>query len=173
MSADAIGDRSASCRISHFYLALVYFLSLATGVIFAFWSRDVISSMMCMAPVCRISIIGLGLVVFFPLLLSAGAVAFSISGIVYFIAFLDCISFGYCLIGSLFSFGTSGWLMLFLLSFSRIVLAVPKLYFYTQCVTKNKNALRVFGYVTVTAIVICMVDYFYISQILFRLMNCQ
>lgn len=157
---------SSACRIRQFFLAFIWCLSLMLGALFAFWSQNVVASLMCMVPLCRISIVGLGLVILFPLFLSAAAVIFSVPDLVYLFLFFDGFSFGYCLLGAVFAFGSAGWLVLLLISFSKILLTVPRFCFFTRCILVRSIAWPKFFCVIAVALIVCVFDYFCISQFL-------
>jgi len=166
----AAGNKSLLCRIPHFSLASVWCLGLATGLVLAIKSRDVIAVMMRAASVNRVSIVYLGLIVLIPLIISALAVVFSVPEIVCVTAFLDSVSLGFCLAGAVYSFGAAGGLVLFLLSFSKICVTVPKLLLYIRCVSAGNDLLRVWFYTFVTAVFFCLVDYFVVSNFLIKLL---
>lgn len=170
MSAARLSEHLASvCRIRRFFLAFIWCLSLMSGIFFSYLSRDILSSLMCTAPMCRTSIVSLGVIILFPLVLAACAAVFSVSDLVYLILCMDGISFGYCLSGSVIAFGSAGWLILWLLSFSKITLLIPRLYFFLKCALEKKVQLSYFVYLIIAVLIICTFDYFCISQFLMKL----
>ena len=162
--------RSIFCRTPLFYLALVCCFALATGVCIAFGSQHVVSSMMYAATKCRSSIVGLGFVVLIPLLIAFSVTAFSVPGIIYFVAFIDCISSTFCFVSAICTFGTAGWLIFVLLSFSQTTLVVLRVWFYTQCLVRRDDLFRIFVYVLAISALVFSVDYCFASRFLLKLM---
>ncbi len=168
-----ISKRHSYCRTSQFYLALIWCISLSIGACLAFRFRDNIVSLMYLIPTCHLSIISLGLIALMPLLFICVAIILSVPEVVYIFAFFDSVSFAFTLVSALLAYSSAGWLVFFLISFSRTVLLVPRLYFYMRCFTKEKNVLIDIIYVLAIAILICFVDYFVVSQFMQQLIFCH
>ena len=166
----AAGNGSLLCRMPHFSLASVWCFGLATGLVLSIKSRSIVAVMMRAVSVSHVSIVCLGLSVFIPLIMSALAVAFSVPGFVCVFAFLDSVSLGFCLAGAVYSFGAAGGMILFLLSFSKTCLAIPRLWFYLKCFCSGNDLLRILIFTLAAAAFFCLVDYYIISNFLIKLM---
>jgi len=158
--------QSDSCRKKQFILAFVWGLALGLGSLFAFTTQPVTLSLMCIAPMCHVSIFGLVVILLFPLLLSAIAVKFSVSGIIYLIVLVDGISFGYFMLGTVLAFGSPAWLIGLMLAFSKLALIVPLLSFYLQCFSNKDSLMPSFINCFFAAMIIGMLDYLVVSPFL-------
>lgn len=166
--------RSAAswCRLRLFLLAFIWCLSLGSGTLFAYFTRDVTVSLMCTAPSCRVSIFSLVVTLLFPLLLSAAAVYFSIPDAIYPAVILKGISLGYCLLGSVMAYGNAGWLVCSLLTFSQTLMSVPLMWFWTVCLSGNAASFKKGFLICFTAaLIIGITDYFVVSAFLITLVS--
>lgn len=150
---------SKFCRISHFVLAFLWCLSLGFGLLLAYTNQALTVSLMYTAPKCSVSIVGLFIILLFPLLLSAAAVKFSVHAVIYPIVFTEGIAFGYFLLGSILTFGSFGWLISLMLSFSSLAFIVPKISFYFQCFSDNPNLSQKLLSCVLAAVIIGTFDY--------------
>lgn len=116
-------------RRRRIFLAFCYLAGLVAGVILAAQADSSFSSWMRTAVFQRVSIVSLLSVLFLPFLISAFAVFYGWSFLLYPICFLKSLSFGYCCAGISILFGAAGWLGCWLLLFSQL-LAMPILLFY-------------------------------------------
>ncbi len=123
------------CRKRYFLFSFVWCLSIGLGALLSIIMRTVTVSLMYIAPMCRVSIVGLVMILLFPLLLSAAAVKFSIPSILYLIAFLNGMSLGYFMLGLIIAFHSAGWLMGVLLGFSQLLNTILRLWFFYKCLS--------------------------------------
>lgn len=153
-----------------FFLAFFWCISSSAGFWIAFSTSDIVVSLMCAVVNCRVSIFGLVMMVFFPLLLSAAAVYFSVPDVLFPVIFVEGVSLGYCLAGMMLTFGSAGWLICFLLTFSESLMLIPQLWLWIQCFSCEKSAVfRSLKFCYLAAIAVCTVDYLYISPFILRL----
>ena len=90
------------------------------------------SSLMCMLPTERVSIVGLLTVLFLPLLISSLAALFSIKSIILLVAFFKGLTFCCCSAHIIAAFGDAGWLLRWLLMFSDSLMLIPLVWFWNR-----------------------------------------
>ncbi len=160
---------ASTCKTGCLLLSLIWCLSLGTGVIFSFIMQPSAVSLMCIAPQCRVSILGLIMIFLPPLILSAAAVKFSLPALIYLTAALDGAAMGYFLSGVVLAFGPAGWLPGSLLSFSKLLFTVPKLWFFFLCLENHNRLFSGLAICIFAAMIIGLFDYFLISPFLYAL----
>ena len=154
-------------RLRLFFLAFFWCLSFTVGILFARSNQSVTVSLMCTAPMCRVSIFGLVVTRLFPLLLSAVAAYFSVPNMIFPIVFLKGASFGFCLFGAIMAYNSAGWLVFALLTFSEAVMIVPQLRFWSLCLSERTTKLhKHFISCFLAMLMLCAVDYFAIAPFL-------
>lgn len=109
---------AASRRSSAVVLAFVLFCGFSAGAFLASWSGQFPLSLMRAATQNCVSIVNLFLVMLLPFLFTALAVYVGRLWLLFPIAFLKAFIFGYLGSCVLHLYGTSGWLIRFLLMFS-------------------------------------------------------
>ena len=125
-----------------FAISLIWCLSLAVGGIFSCTIVDTTFSLMCIAPLCDVSIVSLIVTHILPLLITAFAVCYSVPFFIYAVLFLKGAAFGYCLIGSILSYGSDSWLVFGMLSFSGLGICVMLLWFSCNCYCGRLDRVR-------------------------------
>lgn len=167
----SIQPSASLCRLRLFFLAFIWCLSFSIGIVFAYFNQNITVSLMCTAPLCRVSIFGLVITLLFPLLITAVAVHFSIPHLIFPIVIFKGISFGYCLFGSFLTFGSASWLVYSLLTFSETVMVVPLLWLWVVYLCGSTISLkRKFTLCVLAALMLGIVDYFMVSPYLATLM---
>lgn len=118
------------------------------------------------------SIIGLVIVLYIPLLLSALAVNYMCPQMLLLICFVKAFLFAACSGVIAAEFGSSGWLIRFLLQFSDCC-AVPLLYLFSiRNISVQKSGIQFdFLLSSIVLLIVGCVDYFVISPFLVRLIN--
>ena len=106
------------CRTPRTTFILLWICGLLTGSLVSISADEILAPTMLAAISGSLSISGLLLVLFFPLLLTAAAVFISRPAVLYLIAFLKAFLFAFTGIGLLLSLESSGWLVRCLLMFS-------------------------------------------------------
>ena len=154
------------------FLAFSLTFGFSMGIYLARTMQDSMFSLMRAVAFSRVSIVGLFVLLFLPLLLSAAAVYFSIPAMVLPLSFCKGFCMGYCALGILFVFGSASWLVRLLLMFSDCFMILPLSWFWIRHISGCRNMLRRdFLICSAIAIVIGIVDYFLVSPFLVMLMN--
>lgn len=161
----------STCKARSFLLAFFWCLSFSVGILFVQFNRDITVSLMCTAPLCRVSIFGLVVTLLFPLVITAVAVYFSIPFLIFALIILKGVSFGYCLFGSFLAFGSAGWLIFGLLTFSQTLMIIPLLWLWLSGLSTGSTKMfkHICGWLFV-AVILCITDYLIISPFLALLM---
>ena len=162
----------ALCRETFIPLSVSWMLGLAFGLYFVLLTDDLISDLLYSASCYRISIVGMFLVIFLPIVISLIAAYFSAHFLIYLLCFCKAVSFSLVLCGIAVTFGHSGWLIRSLLLFSGSAAVIPLLWFWHNLLTPGCcSAKRDFLICTAIAAAISAVDYFLVSPYLAMLMN--
>lgn len=160
------------CRFCVSFLAFSWTLGLSAGVYFAGTMQSSVFSLMRAAASSRVSIVGLIVLLIFPLLLSAFAVYLSAPICLLPVSFCRGAAFGFCSLGALYAFGSAGWLVRLMLLFSASAMTVPLFWFWIRHISGNKLLLRRdLAVCSALAVVIGIIDYFLVSPYLVMLMN--
>jgi len=159
------------CSIRVVILAFFWTVSLICGVCISANDQSVVS-LMRLLPYAQVSIVGLILVLFVPLLISIICVRFANLIVIYIISALKGFLLGYCLYGISAAFGDSGWLMRFLLFFSESCSTFVLLWFWVRqlggiCVSFRRDCISA----SLASLIIGMIDYLLVSPFLTSLMN--
>jgi len=164
-------SRRFLCRKYTVVLAFLWIAGLLCGAFFAGSAEDPYFALMRMGVFSRVSIVGLFVLIFFPLLLSALAVYFRLPAAIYLIAFAKAILFGYTMCATSIAFASAGWLIRFLYTFCDAVFILFLLWFWIRRITFGRANLRKDVLIcTAAGILISLIDYFCISPFLVMLM---
>lgn len=160
-----------SCSFNVIILAFFWTAALICGVYFAvkdpsvvFWMRLLSSS--------QVSIVGLGFVLFLPLLISiaAGYSGFPIA--IYIISAAKGFLYGYCLAAISLTYSDACWLYRFFLLFSDSAMNVVLLWFWFKRVSYGRCWLRRDAIISAAlAVVIGAIDYLVLSPFWFSIVN--
>ena len=159
-------------RTASRFLAISWFLGIALGCLAAETARSVLVDLIRRCVGAEQSIIGVLTVTALPFLLSAFAVSFSKPWLLLFISTCKAFSFSFCAWGICLAFGQSGWLVLFLLLFSDVLL-VPLLYFYWLRHIRGDQGPDVWELpvLLAAAITVAFIDHQFVAPFLVALMK--
>lgn len=160
------------CRSCVSFLAFSWALGLSVGLILVSTVQESVFSLMRAAACCRVSIVGLIVLLIFPLFLSAFAVFLSIPVMLLPIACFKGIALAFCALGVVYAFGSAGWLIRMLLMFSDSFMIPVLFWFWVRHISGNRNLLRRdFLICAAFAVVIGAMEYFLVSPYLVVLMK--
>lgn len=160
-----------SCSFGAIILAFFWTVSLICGVCFSAKDLSVVV-LMRLLPYSQVSIVGLFLVLFFPLLITI--LCFYFEKPIVFIVLLVIKGFflGYFLYGMNAAFGDSGWLLRLLTAFSDSFMVFVLLWFGVRQTGSRTVSFRKDVVIAVSAtLIIGILDYFLVSPFLGLLMN--
>lgn len=124
---------------ANFVLAFCWMLGLFLGAIYGDHADHSYAIMMRTAALCRVSIVGLLFLLFFPLLLSAIAVYSNHPQWMVFVCFIKAFLFASCGSLLLITFGSAAWLIRILLQFSDFC-TLPFLFWFSIRNIAGRNA---------------------------------
>ena len=154
-----------------FTLLVVWLLSYIFGLFLHQFLQPYSASLMRSVLLQPVSIVGLLLIYFFPLLLSYLSTFFNRHFIIYFVCFFFSVSFGFTFCGISEYFQSASWLFRFLLMFSEhcFILILGMLWIYSL---KSSTPINSYYYVIsgIIGVVIATVDYWIISPLLLRVL---
>lgn len=160
------------CRNPVGILALLWLLSICIGIFIAHHLFDDFYSLMHTAASTRVSIVGVLLILLFPVISSAVAVSFSSSKLIYLICTLKGICHGFGLYTILAVFGYGGWLIRFGIMFSECMMLIPLFYFWIRLIDGTAPSLRKDTIICcLIAILVGVFDYFVVSPYIIALMR--
>ena len=119
------------CNVNRWLLAIFWITGILSGILISYVAGSSVSSLMRSYLYGSVSIVSLVLVIYLPFLLSAIAVSFSVSVLLFPIAFLKGFLFSLVAMGIFFIYGAAGWLIHWFLCFSDLI-SLPLLYWYWQ-----------------------------------------
>lgn len=153
-----------------FCLSFPWVAGLLHGMHFAFAASESISSFMHAVVYCHVSIVGLLLVLFFPLFISA--IAISVPVFLFPLSFIKALSYGFCFCSVMYAFGSAGWLFTMMLLFSDLCMSVLLNWLWCRHLFGNKYTLRRdMLYCSLAVVLIGLVDYFLVSPYLVDLLH--
>ena len=120
--------------VSELILSLCWSAGLILGNRLAVQLPDAHFSLMRTAAQSRVSIVGMVIVAFLPLILSVAALWFSKPMLLSFIAFSKALSFGFCITMTNIAFGDAGWLVGRMLLFTDSIMAVVMLWLWFRSI---------------------------------------
>ena len=148
-----------------FCLSFPWVTGLLLGMHFAYTASISISSLMHTVAYCRVSIVGLLFVLFFPLVISAMAI--SVPFFLFPLAFIKALSYGFSFYSVMYAFGSAGWLFTMLLLFSDSCMSVLLNWLWCRHLFGKKHTLwRDMLNCALVAVLIGLVDYFLVSPYL-------
>ena len=155
---------SLSYRLYVFLLSAAWIAGLVIGAVMALALKEYSVPLITIAPDCSLTLPGLVFALLIPSLglMTCGRV--SQMYISCILAFLMGTCWGHAVLVAIWSFGTSAWLLHFLLSFSNALILVPTFVLWFRCYrmprcVAMKNAWSVW----VITILIVLIDYFIVS----------
>lgn len=161
-----------SCRNSVWILAFCWVFSICLGLHLGSNLDTEIYSLMRMAPGCHVSIVGLMLNLFLPIVISAAAVRYLSPHAIHLLVFGKGLCHGFCMYMILAEFSSAGWLLCRLLMFSDSCLLVPLFVLWIHQINGYQERLkRDMLNCLVVAFVSAIVDYFMISPLIITAIN--
>ena len=161
------GFLSYECRkqcLHKLVFAFFWILGIVLGFCYASAATDFTSSLMLSVVDGRLSIIGLLLVLIFPLFISFVIFRFSKPLLLLPILFFKAFSFGCCIFSIAFTFGDAGWLVRWILAFSDSCAVVVLVWFCLKNAAGNKETLKTdFMISLLSSAAIGCIDYLCIS----------
>lgn len=148
-------------------LAFVWSLGLGFGIWAHALSGDSVSTLMRSNLFGTVSIVRLLCVTGLPFLISAFAVLISCRWLIFPVAFFKGVTVSFTAMGFLFSFGSAGWLIRFLLTFADVA-SLPLLYwFWITCFSGRDRYWAARGMLTAALLLLLgSIDYCLISPFL-------
>ena len=160
------------CRESVILLSFLWALGLACGLYFISSSDAYLYDLFYSASCNRISILGILVVIFLPIAISAIAVFCSAPFLIYTLCIFKAFCFSVVLCGVVAAFRYSGWLVRLFLLFSDSSIAVLLFWLWCRILSPDHNAIhRDFMISSAIAAGVGLVDYFLVSPYLALLMN--
>ncbi len=126
-------------HIRELFLGLLWTAGLPAGYLMAKQLSETTFSVMRMAVMTPVSIVGLITVIFLPLLLSVAALSFSKPLLFIPFAFLKSFLYSFTVSAVMFAFDDAGWLVARLLLFSESLMSVVLLWFWFRNLHRNYN----------------------------------
>ena len=117
------------CNVNRWLLAIFWITGILSGILISYVAGSSVSSLMRSYLYGSVSIVSLVLVLYLPFLLSAIAVSFSGSVLLFPLAFLKGFLFSFVAMGIFQIYGAAGWLLHWFLCFSDLI-SLPLLYWY-------------------------------------------
>ncbi len=153
-------------------LALIWVLGLACGLYIVSSAGDFLSSLMSVISAEHASIVGLAVVLFLPLAITAFAAFFSSPAIIYLFCGFKAICLGCCLGGVTLAFGCSAWLIWTLLFFSNSASVALMLWLWYRYFCLGSYTFRRDLMICIAAAVaVGIIDHFLVSPYLAMLIN--
>lgn len=159
------------CRIIRVViLAFLWTTSLIYGVYTA--SRDLsVVVLMHLLPSGKVSIVGLFVVLFLPLLISIASVYYRKTIVIYILSMLKGFSAGYCIWGIASVYGSAGWLIDALYFFSDSFITVILLCFWFRLIYAGTNLKRDCTLALLSTSFVGIIDYFLVAPFTVSLAN--
>ena len=150
-------------------LACSWFAGFVVGPIVALSADRSFFSLMRMMPEHPVSIVGLLVSVYLPLLLTAFAVYISCDWLLIPIAFAKSLSFSLLYCGASVSFGSGGWLLAILLFGSDFLTLGLLLWLWFRIIPGKGPVLNLFISILLVFTAVGFLDYFFISPFILNL----
>ena len=125
-----------------FSFVLLWFLGLLSGIFLAIHTSPVSLSLMRIAVLGDVSIVGMLLSTFLPFVITVVAYWASAHFLIVIIAWLDSFALSFCAACLYIVFSDSAWLICILFLFSDICLAIPLLYLQITVLLQNHGLFR-------------------------------
>ena len=168
MRVDFLDNFSLSgCRTYGWFLASIWSFGLLCGISFSYFCRFFSDTLMFASVSYCVSIIGLLISNFVPLILVTVAALFSLRGLAVLVSFCRAVMTGFCIFCVVFTYGDCGWIICLLLMFSSNWVNAMTLWLSLNIKKSKLNDLL--GRITVSLTgcgVVSLVDYVFISPFL-------
>lgn len=155
------------CRIPAVILAFCWIVGLVCGALYSLATECFVSVLMRMLPFSHASIVSLVVNLFLLLIIYFASSRFVPIGFIYLIVLLKAFLFGFCMVSIYMYYGTAGWMVHLLASFSEAFTVVPFLWFSIRSICGYKKtmmrdaAICLFIYIAVSVIdQYCVSPYF-------------
>lgn len=132
---------SPGCKRPVLFLAICWLLGIAIGIVWATTVPSSVFSLMLTSLCRRVSIVGLLVVLVFPLFSSAVAFLFNRLRYIYLLAFLKGICYGFCILILLILFGKAAWLVRCFILFSDSCVLIPLFLFWIRHLNCSSRGL--------------------------------
>lgn len=154
------------CRNDMLVLAILWIIAFTFGMFICSLTNPLFSSLMCSIMYVPVSIVGLVCVLFIPLSISAIAVFYGNTVIIFLLCYIRAFCFGCFLYSVLLVFNSGGLFFAFLLMFSSVLSQIILLWFWFRWNSGTMCLRRDFAVCIVNAVIIGSLDYFCISPFL-------
>jgi hypothetical protein len=151
-------------------LAFGWFAGILSGVIVAISADHSFYSLMRMIPVCPVSIVGLLLSAFLPLLFTAVAVYISYVWLLIPVVFLKALCLSLLSSDVCISYGTGGWLAALLLFGSNFLISGILLLLWFRIITGTRVVIRQLASSLLIFLLVGFLDYFHVSPFILNLL---
>lgn len=152
-------------------LAFGWFTGLLSGMIVAISANHSFYSLMRMIPGCPVSIVGLLMSAFLPLLFTAVAVYISCSWLLIPFAYVKALCLSFLSSGVCLSYGTGGWLAAVMLFGSDFLVSGILLWLWFCIIEGRRSVLNRFLSSFLIVLLVGFFDYFYISPFVLNLFS--
>ena len=132
---------SCYCNVPALILALCWICGLTGGVFYSLSTIDSYFTLMRMLPYQHVSIVGVVGVLFSFFVINLSAYRLFARYFLYMIVLTKAFVFGFCMCCVNLFYGTAGWLIYLLVSFSEICTAVPFIWLSLRSFTDARRAL--------------------------------
>lgn len=157
---------------SLFVLAFCWIFALGLGYILACSTQEITPSLMHRIVREPVSIVGLAGMLFLPVILSAIAARFSMSWLMFLIAMLKGVCYGFCTYQLLIAYCDAAWLFRFLLMFSDSCMLIPLFAFWIRHLNGSNLYLRRDTIVLLlVSFAVGCIDYLAVSPFVLRLIE--
>lgn len=157
---------------AEFLLSACCLFGLLCGTFLGVFFSDSYGFLMRMAATCRVSIVGLGILLLLPLFLSFLCIHCGRPKLLYGICFLKSFMLGLCAMGCFYAFGSGGWLVRLLVQFSDLITFPILCWFMLRCISNSgKGIQRDYILCNGAFLLVGILDFFYISPYLVMLID--
>lgn len=149
------------------FLACLWLFGLVLGFYISAAGSESSVYLMRTAVLRSVSIVGLLVVLIFPFVISAVLIHYVSAKCIYPLAFLKAIFFAFCLHSITLAFGSSSWLVRWILMFSESCMVVILLWFWIRNISGSGRSY--IGEITVFAVfsaIIFFIDFYAVSPFL-------
>lgn len=151
-------------------LAFCWIFAIGIGYILARSVREIPVSLMSRIVREPVSIVGLAVILFLPVIFSAIAVRFSASWFIFLISFLKGVCYGFCICQLLIAYHDASWLISALVMFSDSCMLIPLFFYWIRHIDGTRLCLwRDTIALLIVATVVGCIDYIVISPFILRL----
>lgn len=133
---------SLNCRFPALGLAFFWISGLLFGALYSFSTIDYFSSLMRMLLHSRVSIVSFVFILSFHLIVLSASFRFLPKPFFFLLSFLKAFVYSFCLVCTYLSFGTAGWLIHFLLTYTDTCTIIPFLWFSLRSILGYSHTLK-------------------------------